>query len=173
MLLGFLLIGDMTGYELRKLFTLSFSFFSAVSYGSIYPALKKMEGEGHITMRLEVQDGAPNRKVYAITDAGKKAFQDALAAPFPFERHRNSFLTRLFFFAHLPREERIRTATEYLHSVKQVQTELEAVGPQIEQRADRFQYACFQFGQRYFQDLVRNVEETIRTISTESDRREQ
>ena len=118
MLLGFLMIGNMTGYELRKLYSLSFSFFSSISYGSIYPALKKMEREGLITMRLEVQDGAPNRKVYTITGAGKKAFTEALTAPFPFERHRNSFLTRLFFFAHLPREERIRTATEYLGSVK-------------------------------------------------------
>ena len=61
-ILGFLMYGSMTGYELKKFFSISFSFFSGLSYGSIYPALRKMEKEGLITMRLEVQDGAPNRR---------------------------------------------------------------------------------------------------------------
>ena len=100
MLLGFLMRGSMTGYELKKVFSISFSFFSGLSYGSIYPALKKMEQEGLMTMQLQIQDGAPNRKIYTITDAGKKAFIEALRAPFSFERTKSSFLTKLFFFHH-------------------------------------------------------------------------
>ena len=42
-LLGFLMNTSMTGYDLKKAFSISFSFFSGLSYGSIYPALKKME----------------------------------------------------------------------------------------------------------------------------------
>ncbi len=45
LILGFLMKRSMTGYELKNAFSLSFSFFSGFSYGSIYPALKRMEQE--------------------------------------------------------------------------------------------------------------------------------
>jgi DNA-binding PadR family transcriptional regulator len=167
MLLGFLMKKPMTGYELRKLFSMSFSFFSAISYGSIYPALKKMEREGLIVMSVEVQDGKPNRKVYAITDVGKKAFVDSLSAPIELDRHRNSFLCRLFFFAHMPREERARTATHYLEGIRQAQRDLETVRPEAEQYADPFQQLCLKFGERCLRDQLRNVEETIKSIQSE------
>jgi DNA-binding PadR family transcriptional regulator len=166
-ILGFLMYGSMTGYELRKFFSISFSFFSGLSYGSIYPGLRKMEKEGLITMRLEVQDGPPNRKVYTITDLGRKAFAEAIEAPFHFERQKNAFLSRLFFFAHLPQEARRNIATKYLHAVKQIQEELEAARPKIETHADRYQHLSFQFGVRFFQDMVRNVSEIVHALENE------
>jgi DNA-binding PadR family transcriptional regulator len=166
-LLGFLMYGSMTGYELKKFFSISFSFFSGLSYGSIYPALRKMEQEGLIAMRLEVQDGAPNRKIYTITDLGKKAFAKALETPFRFERVKNPFLTRLFFFAHLSKEARMNAAVGYLESVKQVQEELEAARSKIETHADYYQYLSFQFGVRFFQDLVRNISEIVDSLENE------
>ncbi len=80
-LLGFLMNTSMTGYDLKKAFSISFSFFSGLSYGSIYPALKKMENHGLVSKRTEIQDGAPNRKVYTITEAGRVAFLDSLRSP--------------------------------------------------------------------------------------------
>lgn len=78
-LLGFLSRQPLTGYELKKRFSISFSFFSGASYGSIYPALKNRTGEGLVTRQIAIQEGAPNRKVYSLTAAGKKAFLEALA----------------------------------------------------------------------------------------------
>src|SRR5208337_2071589 len=100
-LLGFLMRSSMTGYDLRKAFSISFSFFSGLSYGSIYPNLKKMESRGLISKQFEIQDGAPNRKVYTITEAGKRAFLDALRSPFvPEQPKKSAFCMRLFFFEH-------------------------------------------------------------------------
>jgi DNA-binding PadR family transcriptional regulator len=160
-LLGFLMYGSMTGYELKKFFSMSFSFFSGLSYGSIYPALKKMEEERLITMRLEAQEGAPNKKVYTITDAGREAFLRALKEPFEFERSKDPLLTHMFFFAHLSPQERMASAATYLDSVKEVQKELEAARPEIETHADRFQYLCFQFGLRFFDALVGNISQIL------------
>jgi DNA-binding PadR family transcriptional regulator len=165
--------GSMTGYELKKFFSISFSFFSGLSYGSIYPALKKMDKEGLITMRLEVQESAPNRKVYTITDLGRKAFAEALEAPIHFKRQKSPFLTRLFFFAHLSEEARMNAAVGYLDSVKHVQEELEAARSKIETRADRYQVLSFQFGLRFFQDMVRNISEIVHALENEGkDRKE-
>jgi DNA-binding PadR family transcriptional regulator len=169
MLLGFLMYGSMTGYELKKFFSMSFSFFSGLSYGSIYPALKKMEEEALIMMRVEVQEGAPNKKVYTITDTGIEAFVRALKEPFEFERSKSPFLTHLFFFAYLSPQERITTTATYLESVKQVQKELEAAKPEIETHADKFQYLCFQFGLRFFEDLAGNISQILDALIEEQE----
>lgn len=77
------------GYDLKKLFSISFVFFSGLSYGSIYPALKKLEKAGLIAMKLEIQENAPNRKIYTITKAGKQAFWESLKSPFDIENYKN------------------------------------------------------------------------------------
>ena len=77
-LLGFLMRQSMTGYELRKVFSLSFSFFSGLSYGSIYPALKRMEQAGLIQTHLQIRANFPNRKICTITDKGRLEFLKAL-----------------------------------------------------------------------------------------------
>ncbi len=166
-LLGFLMRKSMTGYDLRKAFSLSFSFFSGLSYGSIYPALKKMENQGLISKRLEIQDGAPNRKVYTITEAGRGAFLDSLRSPFTPGQPKSPFLMRLFFFAHLAEEERKAIAVEHLNSVEELHRRLESARPAVEAVADRFQYLCFQFGLRFFEDLSRNLSEIIRALNEE------
>ena len=124
-LLGALFSDSMTGYELKKIFSLSFAYFSGLSYGSIYPALKKLEEEGLISMRLEIQESAPNRKVYTITKKGQQAFLQALRLPLELERYKNSFLMRLFFFSHLSQEERLGAADNYLKSIQLSRKELE------------------------------------------------
>jgi len=168
-ILGALFQKSMTGYELKKIFDLSFAYFSGLSYGSIYPALKKMEAEGLISMRLEIQDGAPNRKVYTITDAGKETFLQALRRPIELERVKNAFLMKLFFFTHLSPAERLKATADYLEKIRAVSEALEAIGPEIEAVADRFQYLCFQFGCRFLQDLTGNVEAVMAALRANED----
>lgn len=63
---------DATGYEIRKLSTEGkYAYFVDASFGSIYPALAKLEDEGLVSCRLEQQDGKPARKVYSMNDGGR------------------------------------------------------------------------------------------------------
>jgi DNA-binding PadR family transcriptional regulator len=167
-LLGFLMKAPMTGYDLRKAFSMSFSFFSQLSYGSIYPSLKKMEAKGLISKHLETRDGAPNRKVYTITEAGKNAFLQALRSPYVPEQPKNTFCMRLFFFSHLSPQEREEISTSQLETVKRLRKELELFHPEIKSRADRFQYLCFQFGLRYFEHLADDLTMVIEAMRDES-----
>ncbi|MGD2099638.1 MAG: PadR family transcriptional regulator [Desulfobacterales bacterium] len=160
-LLGSLFDKSLSGYDLKKLFSRSFAFFSGLSYGSIYPALKKLEQKGLVTMKLEIQESAPNRKVYTITETGKQAFFNTLKSPFGFERYKDALLLRMFFFAHLSKKERLDAAYNYLDQIKSVAGELQSAQPDVEAKADRFQFLCFQFGLRFFKDLMRNVEKVI------------
>ncbi len=160
-LLGFLMRNSMTGYDLKKAFSLSFSFFSGLSYGSIYPALKKMESQGLVSKRTEIQDGAPNRKIYTITDAGRRAFLESLRSPLTPDRPKSPLLMKLFFFAHLSPDEREAIAAKYLDLIDELRAQLEVARPAIEAHADWFQYQCFQFGLRFFEDLASNISKVI------------
>ena len=85
--------GDSTGYEIRKLVSDGhFSHFGDASFGSIYPALNRMESEGLVTSREEQQDGKPNRKVYSITKAGRGEFIVALSKPAQKDIFKSEFL---------------------------------------------------------------------------------
>ena len=49
-----------TGYEIRKLSVEGeYAYFVEASFGSIYPALAKLEEEGLVTSQVELQDGKP------------------------------------------------------------------------------------------------------------------
>ncbi|WDR06328.1 PadR family transcriptional regulator [Devosia rhodophyticola] len=99
--LSILFEGDATGYEIRRLSVEGeCAYFVEASFGSIYPALAKLDEEGLVTSRIEPQEGKPSRKVYSITDAGRAEFVQALQGPLEDDVFRSPFL--LFArFAHL------------------------------------------------------------------------
>lgn len=167
-ILGFLMRGSKTGYELKQSFSISFLFFSGLSYGSIYPALRRMAQQGLVTMRKERQDRAPDRKVYTITPKGREAFLDSLRAPLALDTGKSPFLMRLFFFADLPPEDRVTMVREHLNAVREQYLQLESLEPRIKAHADRFQYLCFQFGLRFYKDLAANVQEILHSLEEES-----
>lgn len=128
-LLGFLAREEMTGYELKRLMERSVGFFFGASYGSIYPALKDLEGEGLVRSTAVVQDGRPNKKVYEITSEGRARLRGALEEPPAGDAFRSEFLMHLFF-GHLHEPERLlkiirkrrdghRAAIETLKSVEE------------------------------------------------------
>jgi DNA-binding PadR family transcriptional regulator len=96
--LGILSLGDTTGYDIKKMVAEgAFSFFSEASYGSIYPALTKLTDEGLVDCRTETQENRPDKKVYSLTQAGRKALEQSLGqSPKP-DRNRSEFLAALLF----------------------------------------------------------------------------
>ncbi|AMN53903.1 MULTISPECIES: helix-turn-helix transcriptional regulator [Stappiaceae] len=110
--LAILSFGDATGYEIRKESTEGrFSYFDDASFGSIYPALARLESEGLVTVREEPQAGKPARKVYSITDAGREDFIQSLCDPQAPDTFKSPFLLIALNAAQLPPEV-IRRAVE-------------------------------------------------------------
>lgn len=120
--LAILSFGDATGYEIRKLSTEGrYSYFVDASFGSIYPALARLEADGLVTVREEAQSGKPSRKIYSITEAGRAAFIDALSeTPGP-DTFRSPFLL-VAMCADLVGADTIRAAIE--HRLQNLRDEL-------------------------------------------------
>src|SRR3977135_4237091 len=110
-ILGLLIESPMHGYELRKRLTGLLGAFRAFSYGSLYPALRRMQLDG-----LIVEDAAPTRtpmrrrarRVYQLTDAGKKRFTELVADTGPQNYTDDGFGVHLAFFNRTPAEARMR-----------------------------------------------------------------
>lgn len=109
--LGMLTNGEASGYDLKKNFESSFGHFFAAGYGSIYPALASLAGQGLVQCEEIAQEGKPDRKVYRITTEGRQELLKALDNPNPSHKVRSEFLATMCF-AHLMKPEQIRTVLE-------------------------------------------------------------
>ena len=77
--LAILQFSDATGYEIKKMSTEErFAFFVDASFGSIYPALSRLQDDGCVTVREEYESGKPPRKIYSITDKGREELVESL-----------------------------------------------------------------------------------------------
>lgn len=98
--LGALSLGDSTGYDIKKLFEAAFAHFQNASFGSIYPALKKLQEEGAVSCTVEPGDRHPDRKRFQLTKRGQERLVEELSLTPATELVRSDFLVQLFF-AHL------------------------------------------------------------------------
>lgn len=106
-ILGILMDGDRHGYEIRSQLRDRLGLGSTVSFGSLYPALSRLEREGLVEpdeestgrlssfatgslsgeraalrgLRAERSGGRRGRKVYRLTARGREAFVERLADP--------------------------------------------------------------------------------------------
>ena len=78
--LGLLHESPLHGYELRKRLNLLLGWTRLLSYGSLYPALKRMLRAGLVTEVATASAGVSRRQriVYQITPAGKKFFGEEI-----------------------------------------------------------------------------------------------
>ena len=102
-ILGILTDGPMHGYELKRVLADSEHGFWTVSFGSLYPALRRLEKKGFVSVST---DGGPRRKVYQLTPEGKAYFQELLETPGAAEEDR-AFALKLSFFRYLDPDSRL------------------------------------------------------------------
>jgi DNA-binding PadR family transcriptional regulator len=119
--LGLLKEQDMHGYELKKRLSDVFGLASAVSFGSLYPALARLEAAGAVYVvkpegrepaadsgaTLAERRASRRRKVYGITARGAEMFEELLAGIQSGNEDERSFNLRLAFARYLPPERRL------------------------------------------------------------------
>jgi DNA-binding PadR family transcriptional regulator len=107
--LGLLKERPMHGYQLSRELSESLGGLWRVSYGSLYPTLRRLERDGAIESQADDERGARRKKVYRITAAGEDLFLELLQeSPVDTQAEDARFRMRLAFFRYLPPETRIR-----------------------------------------------------------------
>jgi PadR family transcriptional regulator, regulatory protein PadR len=70
-------MGPLHGYGIARRIEQTSGDALAVNYGTLYPALLKLEQEGYISAKWGVSDNNRRAKYYSLTRAGKKQVEKA------------------------------------------------------------------------------------------------
>jgi len=108
-ILGLLKERPMHGYELKKRLSYMLGHFWTVSYGSLYPAIKRLEKSGSIERAYSVKEKTRHRNVYRITQRGEAEFMRVLTSDLSDASLADpeKFDVRMAFFQYLEPETRL------------------------------------------------------------------
>lgn len=108
-ILGLLKQQPMHGYQLSRELGGSLGGFWRVSYGSLYPTIRRLERDGLVAPVPGESTGGRRKTVFGITEQGERAFLELLQeTPNDSSTEDTRFRVRLAFFRYLPPETRIR-----------------------------------------------------------------
>jgi DNA-binding PadR family transcriptional regulator len=170
-ILGLLHEGPMHGYELRKqLATKLGAIRAAISYGTLYPTLRKLQAAALITEAGETpatDDTVPpltsrrGRVVYKITAEGKERFGELLAEAGPETWEDAGFGVHFAFFARTDRATRLRILEGRRRKVEERREGLRDVLGRAAERLDAYTLELQRHGLEACEREVRWLEELI------------
>lgn len=94
-----------SGYDLKRRFERSISHFWSASHQQMYRELHKLHGEGLLDCTEQPQEGRPDKKVYRLTEPGRRALAEWASKPAAVQKIRDPFLIQLFAGHHLSPEQ--------------------------------------------------------------------
>ena len=146
--LGLLHEAPLHGYELRKRLNLLLGWSRVLSYGSLYPALKRMLRQGWISEVSTPSPGVGRRQriVYQITTVGTDFFASQITDAGPAAWEDESFNMRFAFFSRTDASVRLRI--------------LEGRRARLQERLDRARADRGQ-SDRYLSELHRHSVESV------------
>jgi len=121
--------GPHSGYEIKQLVDNAARFFWAVSYGQLYPELRRLAAAGLIAAKDDPTGGRA-RVRWSITAAGRRTLRDWLTADDAgtFEL-RDEGMLRLFFLDGVPEAERAAVLERIVARHRQILSQLEGIRP--------------------------------------------
>jgi DNA-binding PadR family transcriptional regulator len=161
--LGLLHESPMHGYELRKLLNGVLGWGRVLSYGSLYPALKKMLKVGWIAEHVSAPEpgvvvSRRHRIVYELTQDGDARFTTMMSEAGPSAWEDDNFDVRFAFFSRTDMEIRLRILegrrTRLAERLERVQGQL----VRTQQQMDRYAMELQRHG-------VESVEREVRWLS--------
>jgi DNA-binding PadR family transcriptional regulator len=141
--------GPHSGYEIKQLVDHSARFFWAVSYGQLYPELRRLAGAGLIAAKDDPAGGRA-RVRWSITPAGRRVLREWLTADDPgtFEM-RDEGMLRLFFLGGVPEEERGAVLARIVERHRQIVSQLEGIRPLAADAPNEYPSAVLETGIAY------------------------
>lgn len=171
--LGLLQQSPMHGYELRKQLSSLLGGLRSISYGSLYPALRRMHAAGLVTTdepdrhALLPADAPPltgrrGKVVYTITAEGKERFHELVsqAGPEAYDDS-NLFGVRLAFFGLTAADVRLRILEGRRNAVERQREGLRSSMARTRERLDRYTLELQRHGLESVDREVRWLSELI------------
>ena len=112
--LGLLSGGKMSRYDIVQLAERSIANFWTIAKSQVYGELSRLEELGLAKGKDVAQKGLPDKRLYEITPAGRKALKGWLESPgYDEDRFRSGFLVKWFFGGYMDDANRLKLLAEY------------------------------------------------------------
>lgn len=166
-ILGLLQDAPMHGYELRKRLNAVMGTFRAISYGSLYPALKDLLDRGLIAEAGAADASAPvlsgrrAKIVYQLTADGKDRFAELVSRTGPEAWEDEAFGVHMAFFGSTPAEVRVRILEGRRSRMEERRANLAASTARNRERLDTYTQALQRHGLEGVEREVRWLNELI------------
>ena len=122
--LGLLMLKEMTIYELNASFKQGLSLIYSASLGSLQHAVKKLTSNGLIGCSEVVENGR-NKKIYSINEDGMRHFMEWIYAETPLNKLETVVQSKVFFLGLIEsNNDRIKIVEEMLQKVSGVENSL-------------------------------------------------
>lgn len=151
-ILGFLAIRPLTGYDLKRHFDSTVNYFWSADKAQIYRTLAALVSEGLAEARTVPGVGGPSRQEHHITAAGRAALHEWLTSDLDQSPERNAFLARVFFADDLSPAEIAELVEKRRSAARATLATLELVRdstPEPSDRAGRLRLATLDSGLRH------------------------
>jgi len=176
--LGLLKERSMHGYQLSKQLTETLGGFWRVSYGSLYPTLRRLEKQGAVE-KVFSDDVGRRKNVYRITEKGEGIFQELLQEAGQQESWEdNRFRVRLAFFKYLKPDTRIRLLERRRAYLEERLAKIQASLDKTKQKIDTYTLSLMTHGQdatrsdiAWLDDLIAAERQHVRTNGRKTERR--
>ena len=117
-----------SGYDLTAFADLSIGQFWPMHRSLVYRELARLEANGYVSATDVAQERVPDKRVYALTEAGAMALDAWLATPgFERPRYRNEFLVKFFFGRRMSPDRLRELVDDYRATLEQDTTDLRAI----------------------------------------------
>ena len=161
--LGLLKDRTMHGYELKKELTATLGQFWQVSYGSLYPTIRRLETEGAVERVFPKGDVQRRKNIYRITPLGEAKFAEALRdqTPVPDDA---GFGLKLAFFRYLNPDARVEVLERRRAYLTNRLLEIRAQLRAYREKIDAYTYRLMEHG---YENTTRDIEWVDRLIAEE------
>lgn len=116
-ILGFLLLRELSQYDLVKALKQEVSPFYKASLGSVQSALKKLEKEGFVSVNKIVVNGRA-KNIYKISNEGDIVFKEFMLGDINPNKFEAQVSTKLFFLGLLNKNEKLVVVNQVIMTLK-------------------------------------------------------
>lgn len=144
-ILGLLKDRAMHGYELRKELSGQLGQFWQVSYGSLYPAIRRLEANGAVELIFPKKDVTRRKNIYRITPEGDRLFEESLGEHTAISDE-TKFGLRFVFFRYLKPDARVELLERRRAYLTEKLAEIRSRLRKTKERIDAYTYRLMEHG---------------------------
>jgi len=162
-ILGLVARRERSGYDLLKTIENGVGFFWTPAKSQLYALLPKLVERGLLSARRVEQDKRPDKTLYRITAAGRRALREGLEQASP-AVDRNPFELRVFFGEHMrPGAVRAMVEARLEQQLAHLAT-LEEIEPTVDPARDLYPYLTLLAGKENAQAAIRWAERALELL---------